>query len=216
MKADHSQYLYDAFADALGKLRLELPLAEAILVPTYTKFLRDIPNIKKKVTTSVAVMTSYGYKLLAKLGDHGIPTITCAIGKTSIHNALCDLGAGVSVMPYDLYKKLGLGEYSPTSITLQMADKTTKKHVGMIEDVLPRIDQHVIPTNFIILNMPHDDKLSIILGRPFLSIAGANVDCTGGKIVFNIYDDQITRYFPKKPEEGKYLPHVHPKGKCIC
>jgi hypothetical protein len=35
--------------------------------------------------------------------------------------------------------------------------------------------------------------------------AGANVDCTGGMIVFNIYDDQIMRYFPKKPEEGKYL-----------
>jgi hypothetical protein len=52
-------------------------------------------------------------------------------------------------MPYDLYKKLGLGEYSPTSITLQMAGKTTKKPVGMIEDVLLRIDQHVIPTDFI-------------------------------------------------------------------
>lgn len=151
-------------------------------------------------------MTSYGDKLLAKLDDPGIPTITYAIGKTSIHNALCDLGAGVSVMPYDLYKKLGLGEYSLSSITLQIADKTTKKPVGMIEDVLLRIDQYVIPTDFIILDMPHDDKLSIIFGRHFLSTAGANVDCIDGKIVFNIYDDQITRYFPKKPEEGKYLP----------
>jgi hypothetical protein len=72
-------------------------------------------------------------------------------------------------MPYDLYRKLGLGDYSPTSITLQMEDKTTKKPVGMIEDVLLRIDKHVISTDFIILDMPHDDKLSIILGRPFLS-----------------------------------------------
>jgi hypothetical protein len=69
-----------------------------------------------------------------------------------------------------------------------------------------KIDQHVIPTDFIILDMPHDDKLYIILRRSFLSTAGANVDCTGGKIVFNIYDDQITLYFSKKPEEGKYLP----------
>jgi hypothetical protein len=44
MKVDHSKHLYDALADALGKLRLELPLAEAILVLTYTKFLRDILN----------------------------------------------------------------------------------------------------------------------------------------------------------------------------
>jgi hypothetical protein len=150
------------------------------------------------MTAIVAVVTSYGDKLPAKLGDPGIPTITCAIGTTSIHNALCDLGAGVSVIPYDLYKKLGSGEYSLSFITLQMADETTKKHMGMIEDVLLRIDQHVIPTDFIILDMPHDDKLSIIVGIPFLTTAGANIDCTGGKMVFNIYDDQITRYFPRK------------------
>jgi hypothetical protein len=86
-------------------------------------------------------------------------------------------------MPYDLCKKLGIGDYSPTSITLQMVDKTTKKHVEMIEDVLLIIDKHVIPTDYIILDMPHDDKLSIILGRPFLSTTGANVDCHGAKIV---------------------------------
>jgi hypothetical protein len=39
MKIDPSQHLYDAFAYALGKLRLELLLANAILVITYTKFL---------------------------------------------------------------------------------------------------------------------------------------------------------------------------------
>jgi hypothetical protein len=151
-------------------------------------------------------MTSYGDKLPAKLGNPGIPTITCAIGKTIIYNALCDLGGGVCVMSYDIYKKLGLRDYSPTSITLQMADKTTKKPLVMIEDVLLRIDKHGIPTDFIILNMSHDDKLSVILGRPFLSAGGANVYLQWGKIVFNIYDDQIHRYFPKKLEEEKYVP----------
>ena len=76
-------------------------------------------------------------------------------------------------MSYSLYKRLGLGEYSPTSITLQMADKSTKHPIGMIEDVLLRIDEHVIPTDFIILEMPEDENLSIILGRPFLSTTGA-------------------------------------------
>ena len=110
-------------------------------------------------------------------------------------------------MPYSLYKRLGLGDYSPTSITLQMADKSTKQPIGMIEDVLLRIDKHVIPTDFIILEMPEDEKLSIILGRPFLSTAGASVNCAEGKIIFNIYDDQIIRYFPKKPELGeRYIP----------
>ena len=37
-------HLYDSFAEALKKLRLELPIADAIQVPTYKKFLRDILN----------------------------------------------------------------------------------------------------------------------------------------------------------------------------
>jgi len=125
---DPNKDLYDSFSKALNNLRLELPLADAIHVPTYKKFMRGILNRKKKVTETVAVLTSYpSYgKLPAKLGDPGIPTISCAIGTTNIHNALCDLGAGVSVMPFSLYKKLKLGDYSPTSITLQMAYKTTK------------------------------------------------------------------------------------------
>ena len=139
-------------------------------------------------------------KLLSKLGDPEIPTISCSIGKTDIHNALCDLGAGVSVMPYSIYKRLGLGEYSPTSITLQMADKSTKQHIGMIEDVLIRIDEHVIPTDFIILEMLEDEKLSIILRIPFLSNVGASVDCAEGKIIFNVCDVEIIWYFPKKLE----------------
>ena len=101
-------------------------------------------------------------------------------------------------MPYSLYKWLGLGEYSPTTITLQMADKSTKQPIGMIEDVLLRIDEHVIPTDFIILEMLEDEKLSIILGRPFLSTAGASVDCVEGKIIFNVYDAEIIWYFPTK------------------
>ena len=55
--------------------------------------------------------------------------------------------------------------------------------------------------------MPEDAKLSVLLGRPFLSTAGAYVDCAGGKITFRIYDEEIIRYFPKK-DGGivKYMP----------
>ena len=77
----------------------------------------------------------------------------------------------------------------------------------MIEDVLLRIDDHVIPTDFIILEMPEDERLSIIPGRPFLSTAGASIDCAEGKIIFNVYKAKIIRYFPKKLEAGElYIP----------
>ena len=112
-------------------------------------------------------------------------------------------------MPYSLYKKLGLGEYTPTSITLQMAYKPTKQPVGMIHDVLLRIDEHVIPIDFIILEILEDEKLSIILGRPFLSTAGVLVDYAEGKIVFNVYDAEIIRIGVCSMEKKFYRMHTN-------
>lgn len=70
----------------------------------------------------------------------------------------------------------------PTNITLQMADKSTKKTVGVAENVPLRLDGHVIPTDFVILDMTEDEKLSIILGRSFLNTAGAALDCSEGNL----------------------------------
>ena len=176
-------------------------------VPTYKKFLRDILSRKRVVppVETVALIESHlvGDKYPKKHEDPGTPTITCYIGGAEVRNALCDLGAGVSVMPFSLYKRLKLGDYSPTSITLQMADKTRKQPVGMIEDVLVRIDEQVmpIPTDFIILDILEDNKLSIILGRLFLSTAGASMDCVEGKFAFSVYGKEIIRYFTKKGEQ---------------
>jgi hypothetical protein len=79
-----------------------------------------------------------------------------------------------------------------------MDDNMTKQPMGMIEEVLLRIDEHIIPTDFVILEMPEDEKLYTILGRPFLGTAGASVDCAKGKIVFNVYDEEIIQYFSKR------------------
>ena len=92
--------------------------------------------------------------------------------------ALCDLGAGVSV--FSLYKRLDLNKLTPTEISLQMADKSTAIPIGICEDVpvvVVVVANVTILTDFVILEMPEDDNISIILGRPFLNTAGAVIDC---------------------------------------
>ena len=42
----------------------------------------------------------------------------------SIECALCDLGSSVSLMPLFLREKLDLGEMRPTTISLQLADRS--------------------------------------------------------------------------------------------
>ena len=59
-----------------------------------------------------------------------------------------------------------------------------------------------IPTDFVVFEMPKDDNLSIILGRPFLNTAGAVINCTEGKVTFNVKGKEHIIHFPKKNNPG--------------
>ena len=80
-----------------------------------------------------------------------------------------------------------------------MADKSTAIPVGVCEDIPVQVANNcLILTDFVVLEMPEDDNMSIILGRPFLNTAGAVIDCNQGKVTFNVNDKEHTVYFPKK------------------
>ena len=101
-------------------------------------------------------------------------------------------------MPFSLYKRLYLDKLIPTDISLQMADKSTAVPIGVCEDVPVKVANCLILTDFVVLEMPEDENMSIILGRPFLNTAGAVIDCNKGKVAFHVDDKEHTVYFPKK------------------
>ena len=146
------------------------------------------------------MLANYTFKggIPNKLGDPGVPTIPCSIKRNYVKTALCDLGAGVSVMPLSLYLRLDLNKFSPTKISLQMADKSTAIPVGICEYVHIVVVNVTILTDFVILDIPEDDGMSIILGRPFLNTAGAVIDCNKGNVTFNVNGNEQTVHFPKK------------------
>ena len=88
--------------------------------------MKDIITNKRKIPEAEisTMLANYTFKdgVPKKLGDPGILTIPCYIKKNYVKTALCDLGAGVSVMPFSLYKRLDLNKLTPTKISLQMAD----------------------------------------------------------------------------------------------
>ena len=75
---------------------------------------------------------------------------------------------------------------TPTEISLQMADKSTAIPIGICEDVPVVIANVTILTDFVILDMPKDDSMSIILGRPFFNTVGAVIDCNKSKVTFHV------------------------------
>ena len=79
-----------------------------------------------------------------------------------------------------------------------MADKSTAIPVGICEDVPIVVANITILTDFVILDIPEDNSMSIILGRSFLNIAGAVIDCNKGNVTFHVNGNEHTVHFPKK------------------
>ncbi|XP_074288251.1 uncharacterized protein LOC141613417 [Silene latifolia] len=127
-----------------------------------------------------------------KLKDPGSFSIPCTIGTLVIDKALCDLGASVSVMPYSVYEKLNMGHLKVTNVTLQMADRTVKRPLGVLEDVPVKIGKFFILVDFIVLDMAEDTQIPIILDRPLLHTTGAIIDVKQGRLTLEVGDDKVT------------------------
>ena len=131
-------------------------------------------------------------KLPQKLKDPGIFTISCTIGSFNFDKVLCDLGASINLMPLSIFRKLGLGEVKPTSISLQLADRSVKYPRGVIEDVLIKVDKFIFPVDFVVLDMEEDREVPLILGRPFLATGRTLIDVQQGKLILRVQDEQVT------------------------
>ena len=108
--------------------------------------------------------------------DPGIFTIPCSIGKYEFKKALCDSRASINLMPLSVVERLSLGELTPTSITLQMADRSMAQPEGILEDVLVKVEKFVFPVDFVVMKMEEDTQVPLLLGRPFLATGAALID----------------------------------------
>nr|XP_016463187.1 PREDICTED: uncharacterized protein LOC107786255 [Nicotiana tabacum] len=86
----------------------------------------------------------------------------------------------------------GLGILRPTSMRLQMADHSIKRPVGIIDDVLVKVGNFLLPTDFVIRDCAVDNEMPIILGRPFLSTGRALMDLKRNEIKFQVNDEEVT------------------------
>ena len=171
------------FLKTFQKLEISMPFTEVVTqMPLYAKFLKDILSKKRKIVgegivnltaTCSALMKK---ELPEKMKDPGSFTIPCMIEGVEIQKALYDSGASINLMPLSVAKQLSLGELIPTTITLQMADRSMVKPEGVLEDVLVTVGKFVFPVDFIILDMEEDSQVPLLLGRPFLATGAALID----------------------------------------
>ena len=143
-------------------------------MPGYAKFTKDLVTKKRSVTfedddrmphcSAIATIS-----LLQKKEDPGAFTIPCTIGILHFAKTLCDLGESINLMPLSSYKKLGLGDPKPTAMRILMADRTVKRTIRILYDLLVKVESFIFPDDFVILDCEVDFEVPIILGRPFLA-----------------------------------------------
>ncbi|XP_039834548.1 uncharacterized protein LOC120695336 [Panicum virgatum] len=195
------------FVEMIQKIHVNVPLLDVMHVPTYTRYIKEnISNKRPLPTTKVVKLTeecsaSILNQPLEKKKDPGCPTITCSIGAQHFSRALCDLGASVSVMPKAVYDKVNFTYLTPTPMHLQLADSSVRYPEGIAEDVPVKVRDYFIPVDFVVLDMDISKDTPLILGRPFLSTAGTQINVGAREIRFNINGKEERFPFQPKVEQ---------------
>ncbi|KAG8503340.1 hypothetical protein CXB51_001296 [Gossypium anomalum] len=167
-------------------------------MPNAMKFLRELlaNNLKldeaSHVELNVVCSVILQNKLPNKLKDLGSFTIPYLIGSLDVNNALANLGASINVMPYKMFKQIGLGKPKQTRMSIQLADKTIKFPRGLIEDVLVKVDKFIFHIDFVVLDIEEETNTSLILGKPFLATAKTIIDVGTGELTLRVGDEMIT------------------------
>ena len=145
-------------------------------------------NETRTINLSAEVSAFISNTLPRKQKDPGSPLVSCSIGNLNFRKALLDLGASVNILLTHLFESLKLGNLKPTSIVLSLGDKLLRYPRGMIEDVIVEVEGCCFPADFLVLDITSPENVkdsTIILGRPFLATAEANIDCKTGIVVMS-------------------------------
>ncbi|PHT39712.1 hypothetical protein CQW23_18566 [Capsicum baccatum] len=162
-------------------------LSSALLTKSlYQKIWDDSPYLLKQ-------LPGIGMVTAKKKADPGAFTIPCTVGSLNFAKALCDLGASINLMPLSIYKKLGLGDPTPTNMRLVMDDRSVKRHVGIFNDVLVKVSSFIFPADFVILDCEVASEVPIILGRPFLATGSVLIDMRDNELLFRL-NDEVFRF----------------------
>ena len=73
-----------------------------------------------------------------------------------------------------------------------MADRTVKRPIGILLDVLVKVESFIFPADFVILDCEVDFEVPIILGSPFLATGRALVDMEKRHMKFRLNNEEAT------------------------
>ncbi|GJR82956.1 hypothetical protein Tco_0153741 [Tanacetum coccineum] len=182
----------------LKKIKINHPLSKEIRqTDNYAKQMKYLVENKPRTEDDNEIrMNPRCFALIQnhlppKEQDPGSFILPCSNEKLDFKNALADLGASISIMPFSMYKRLGKGKLKPINMLIEMADNTKCAPNGIIKILLIKTDKFIFPDDFVILDMVEDIRMPIILGRPLLATIHAQVDIFRKTISLEVGSEKV-------------------------
>nr|GFB27358.1 reverse transcriptase domain-containing protein [Tanacetum cinerariifolium] len=198
-RRDQANEQIEKFYEIFKEMSFEISFTDAlILMPKFAYTLKALIENKEKLsemartTMNEHCLAAILNKLPRKLGDPGKFLIPCEFFGMDECLALADLGASINLMPFSVWKGLSLPELTPTCMTLELADRSVSKPIGIAKDVSFKVGVFHFPANFVVVDFEPDPRVPLILGRFFLKTSRALIDVYKGELKLRIGMEAIT------------------------
>ncbi|GJU50738.1 phospholipase-like protein [Tanacetum coccineum] len=116
-------------------------------------------------------------------------TLPCTIGSLNLY-AIADLGASVNVMPKSIFEHLKLANLKEIDMVVQMANITKKAPIGIVENIMVKINKFLFLSDFVIIDMLGESSETMIMGRQCLATIHAQIDVFKREISLGIGEDK--------------------------
>nr|GEY25363.1 reverse transcriptase domain-containing protein [Tanacetum cinerariifolium] len=153
---DQANEQIEKFYKIFKDMSFEISFTDAlILMPKFASTLKALIGNKEKLSEMArtpmnehcsAVILN---KLPRKLGDPGTFLIPCEFPGIDECLVLADLGASINLMPLFVGEGLSLPELTLTCMTLELADRSISKPIGIAKDVSVKVGVFHFPVDFV-------------------------------------------------------------------
>nr|GFC52891.1 hypothetical protein [Tanacetum cinerariifolium] len=118
-------------------------------IEKFYKIFKDM-SFEISFTDALILMPKFASTLIALIGNK---EKLSEMARTPMNeHSLADLGASINLMPLSVWEALLLPELTPTCMTLELADRSVSKPIGIAKDVSFKVGVFHFPADFVVVD----------------------------------------------------------------